>query len=95
MVFTTSYWLEERWSRRAGDTLISYERCWNPSLGNWDVKLARRRGMPAAKMTAALLETHRGFQQDQDGEEANSAFPGLIDRGTKGVRSALEGTPYI
>jgi hypothetical protein len=26
--------------------------------------------MPAAKMTAALLEAHRGFQQDQDREEA-------------------------
>jgi len=34
---TTSYWLEDRWSRRAADTLISYRRCWNPSLGNWDV----------------------------------------------------------
>jgi hypothetical protein len=51
--------------------------------------------MPAAKMTVALLEAHRGFQQDQDREEANSAFLGLIDRGTKGVQSALEGTPYI
>jgi hypothetical protein len=40
--------------------------------------------MPAAKMTIALLEAHRGFQQDQDHEEANSAFLGLIDRGTKG-----------
>src|ERR1700722_5771926 len=37
MGFTTSYWREERWSRRAADTLISYGRCWNPSLGNWDV----------------------------------------------------------
>src|ERR1700733_370242 len=40
--------------------------------------------MPAANMIAALLEAHRGFQQDQDREEANSAFLGLIDRGTKG-----------
>src|SRR5437016_14374148 len=37
MGFTTSYWQKERWSRRAADTLISYGRCWNPSLGNWDV----------------------------------------------------------
>src|SRR5208282_5633830 len=36
MGFTTSYWQKERWSRRAADTLISYGRCWNPSLGNWD-----------------------------------------------------------
>ena len=34
------------------------------------------------KVTVALLEAHRGFQQDQDREEANSAFLGLIDRGT-------------
>jgi len=38
--------------------------------------------MSAAKMTVALLEAHRGFQQDQDREEANRAFPGLIDPGT-------------
>src|SRR5882724_4303212 len=37
MGYTTSYWQKERWSRRAADTLISYGRCWNPSLGNWDV----------------------------------------------------------
>src|SRR5580704_10222145 len=37
MGFTTSYWQKERWSRRAADTLTSYGRCWNPSLGNWDV----------------------------------------------------------
>src|SRR5215471_13419262 len=34
MGFTTSYWQKERWSRRAADTLTSYGRCWNPSLGN-------------------------------------------------------------
>lgn len=39
--------------------------------------------MPAAKMTVVLVEAHRGFQQGQDREEANSAFLGLIDRGTK------------
>src|SRR5215469_3957056 len=33
MGFTTSYWQKERWSRRAADTLTSYGRCWNPSLG--------------------------------------------------------------
>src|ERR1041385_6773195 len=32
MEFTTSYWQKEQWSRRAGDTLTSYGRCWNPSL---------------------------------------------------------------
>src|SRR5580704_10391636 len=37
--FMTSYWQKERWSRRAADTLTNYGRCWNPSLGNWDVNL--------------------------------------------------------
>jgi AcrR family transcriptional regulator len=48
-----------------------------------------------ATWTVAYLEAHRAFQQDQDVDEANKAFLGLIDRGTKGVRSALEGTPYV
>ena len=47
-----------------------------------------------ATWTVALVEAHRAFQQDQDLEKANTAFLGLIDRGTKGVQSALEGTPY-
>ena len=46
-------------------------------------------------MTVVLLEAHLSFQQDQDREEANSAFLGLIDRGTNAVQSALEGTLYI
>jgi AcrR family transcriptional regulator len=48
-----------------------------------------------ATWTAALIEAYRVFHQDQDLEEANHAFLGLIDRGTKGVQSALEGTPYL
>src|ERR1700691_4174998 len=38
MGYTTSYWQEERWSRRVADMLTSYGLCWNPSLGTWDVK---------------------------------------------------------
>ena len=31
---TGAYWqIRERWSHRAADTLTSYGRCWNPSLG--------------------------------------------------------------
>ena len=48
-----------------------------------------------ATWAVALVEAHRVFQQDHDVEEANTAFLDLIDRGTKGVRSALEGTPYL
>ena len=47
-----------------------------------------------ATWAVALVEAHRLFQQDHDLDKANTAFLDLIDRGTKGVRSALEGTPY-
>ena len=47
-----------------------------------------------ATWTVAYLEAHRVFHQNSDLEEANNTFLGLIDRGTKGVRSALKGTPY-
>jgi AcrR family transcriptional regulator len=48
-----------------------------------------------ATWTVALLESHRVFQSNPDIKEANTVFLGLIDRGTKGVQAALEGTPYI
>jgi hypothetical protein len=47
-----------------------------------------------ATWTVALIEAHRAFWQVQNLEKANTAFLGLIDRGTKGVQSASEGTPY-
>ena len=47
-----------------------------------------------ATWAVALFEAHRVFQQNRDLEKANTAFLDLIDRGTKGVRSAMEGTPY-
>jgi AcrR family transcriptional regulator len=47
-----------------------------------------------ATWAVALLEAHRLFQHDHDLAKANSTFLDLIDRGTKGVRAALQGTPY-
>jgi len=47
-----------------------------------------------ATWTVALLEAQRAFQQDRNIAKANNTFLGLIDLGTKGVQSALEGTPY-
>ena len=48
-----------------------------------------------ATWAVALVEAHRIFQHDHDVKKSNTVFLGLIDRGTKGVRSALEGTPYV
>jgi AcrR family transcriptional regulator len=47
-----------------------------------------------ATWTVALNESHRAFQQHQNIEKGNAAFLALVDRGTKGVKSAMEGTPY-
>ena len=47
-----------------------------------------------ATWTVALTEAHRAFQQHGDRERANIALLALIDRGTKGVETAVEGTPY-
>src|SRR5215831_1215492 len=67
MGFTTSYWQKERWSRRAADTLTSYGRCWNPSLGTWDqspgpteIRHGRRYGGTRGACDARLW---RGFQR--------------------------------
>ncbi len=51
-------------------------------------------GLLVATWTVALMEAHRSFQQDKDHGKANKALLALIDRGTKGVQAALEGTPY-
>jgi AcrR family transcriptional regulator len=48
-----------------------------------------------ATWSVALIEAHRAFQLDQDAARANTAFLELIDRGTKGVQSAVAGTPYV
>src|SRR5262250_434981 len=53
MGFTTSYWQKKRWSRRAADTLTSYGRCWNPSLGNCDVN--RRVGVLREEQTPQVI----------------------------------------
>ena len=47
-----------------------------------------------ATWATALIEAHRCFQQNQDRAKANVCFLSLLDRGTKGVKAMLEGTPY-
>jgi AcrR family transcriptional regulator len=64
----------------------------------------RRLPDPVASLAASLLvatwivahtEAHRVFQATHDLVKANHAFLAVIDRGVKGVQSALEGTPYL
>ena len=47
-----------------------------------------------ATWTVALVEAHRSFQHHKNIKRANVEFLELIDRGTKGVQAALDGTPY-
>lgn len=59
---------------------------------------------PLAKLAASLLvatwevaflEAHRIFQQSRDIERANTAFLAIIDQGIRGVKAAVEGSPYV
>src|SRR5689334_19950670 len=68
MGFTTSYWQKERWSRRAADTLTSYGRCWNRSLGNWEVNwrvgvLSEEQTPQVIVFSEKLSEKSRAFGQ--------------------------------
>jgi len=57
----------------------------------------------AAKLAASLLvavwevaflEAHRIFQQRRNIERANTAFLAIVDQGTRGLKAAVEGSPY-
>src|ERR1700747_875429 len=79
MGYTTSYWQKERWSRRVADMLTSYELCWNPSLGTWDVewrvggacqgRKCIREFSPARVTTGHLHSASRSYFRVADGEE--------------------------
>jgi AcrR family transcriptional regulator len=47
-----------------------------------------------ATWAVALTDAHRAFQRDRDVKKANTLFLELIDRGTRGTQTAIEGTPY-
>jgi AcrR family transcriptional regulator len=47
-----------------------------------------------ATWSVAIVEAFRVFHEKKDEKKAIAAFLGIIDRGSKGVRSAMDGTPY-
>jgi AcrR family transcriptional regulator len=64
---------------------------------------ARRQPDPSANLAAsllvatwevALLEAHRIFHQSRDIKKANKAFLAIVDQGTRGLKAAVEGSPY-
>ena len=48
-----------------------------------------------ATWEVAFLEAHRIFHQSRDIEKANTAFLTIVDQGTRGLKAAVEGSPYI
>jgi AcrR family transcriptional regulator len=63
----------------------------------------RRQPDPAARLAASLLvstwqvaflEAHRIFHQSHEIKKANKAFLAIVDQGTRGLKAALEGSPY-
>jgi AcrR family transcriptional regulator len=75
------------------DTLtVALANATNRALPDPAARLAA--SLLVATWTVALIESHRAFQQHQNVAKANIVLLGLIDRGTKGVQAALEGTPY-
>lgn len=58
---------------------------------------------PAASLAASLLvatwvvaalEAHRIYCESRDVEKSNTAFLAIVDQGVRGLKVALEGTPY-
>src|SRR5215469_6484729 len=78
MGFTTSYWQKKRWSRRAADTLTSYGRCWNPSLGNCDVNW--RIGVLREEQTPQVIVfSGRVSEEEEEEENVLSEFAERFD----------------
>jgi AcrR family transcriptional regulator len=48
-----------------------------------------------ATWTVALNEAHRAYEQHKNVAQAKRAFCKLVDQGTRGVQTALVGTPYV
>jgi AcrR family transcriptional regulator len=63
----------------------------------------RRQPDPAATLAATLLvatwevaflEAHRIFHQSRNIKKANAVFLAIVDQGTRGLKAAVEGSPY-
>jgi AcrR family transcriptional regulator len=47
-----------------------------------------------ATWEVAFLEAHRIFHQSRNIKKANTAFLAIVDQGTRGLKAAMEGSPY-
>jgi AcrR family transcriptional regulator len=57
--------------------------------------LARLAGdLLLATWSVAFIEAHRTYRRTRIAKDAKAVFLALIDRGTFGIKAAMEGTPY-
>lgn len=47
-----------------------------------------------ATWVVAAMQAYRAFQRNGDADEANRMFLDIVDQGARGVRVAMDGTPY-
>ena len=52
-------------------------------------------GLLLATWAVAFTQAHQTFRQSRDTAKANAAFLAIVDKGTKGVKAAMAGTPYV
>jgi|SRR5271163_1079197 len=50
--------------------------------------------LTVATWEVAFIEAYRIFHQSRDIEKANTAFLAIVDQGTRGLKAAVEGSPY-
>lgn len=48
-----------------------------------------------ATWQVAFLEAHRVFHQSRSIAQANSAFLAIVDQGSRGLKAAVAGSPYV
>lgn len=60
-----------------------------------DPEAALAAGLVTAAVSVAFLKVHEVFRRDGDENAARSLFLAIVDRGLRGVASAMDGTPYI
>jgi AcrR family transcriptional regulator len=61
--------------------------------GDADAHLAA--SLTLATWTVALTQAHSEFRRDGDSAAARAAFLAIVDKGFRGIATALAGTPYV
>ena len=71
---------------------VALAECAGREAADPDAHLAA--SLLSATWTAALVQAHLTFRQRQDARKAKAVFLAIVDKGTIGLKAAMEGTPY-